>query len=107
MAIKNYTPQKLEIDLSSNQGNVFYLLGVANNLCNQLDMSFKDVSDEMTSGDYKNALFVFNREFGDFVDLKLPKNIKVEDVVDSYKEQQRKVVVKGMNPEKMQEIYLK
>jgi hypothetical protein len=60
---------KIEIDLSGPEGNAFYLLGVGKDLCNQLKWDFKPIHNEMTSGDYENLLLVFDKYFGDYVDL--------------------------------------
>ena len=60
------------IDLTGQQGNAFYLLGVAKDFCKQLDMTKKNtqsILDEMTSGDYENLIQVFDREFGSVVIL--------------------------------------
>jgi len=60
------------IDLNGPQGNAFYLLGIAENFCKQLDMTKENtqaILDEMTSGDYENLIQVFDREFGSIVIL--------------------------------------
>jgi len=60
------------IDLTGPQGNAFYLLGIAENFCKQLDMTKENtqaILDEMTSGDYENLIQVFDREFGSIVIL--------------------------------------
>lgn len=60
------------IDLTGPQGNAFYLLGTAKNLCNQLDITEKNtkaILDEMRSSDYENLIQVFDREFGSIVTL--------------------------------------
>lgn len=60
---------KIDVDLSGPQGNAFYLLGLAKNLSNQLDIDSKVVLDEMRSSDYENLIQVFDRYFGKFVTL--------------------------------------
>lgn len=60
---------KIEVDLSGPQGNAFYLLGLAKNLSNQLDIDSKVVLDEMRQSDYENLIQVFDRYFGKFVTL--------------------------------------
>ena len=57
------------IDLTGPEGNAFVLLGYAKSYCQQLDLSFKQVSDQMTSGDYENLIEVFDKYFGSFVIL--------------------------------------
>ena len=49
----------IEIDLTGPQGNAFYILGVAKNLCKQTGVDFKPIMEEMTSGDYDNLIKVF------------------------------------------------
>ena len=72
MAIITKQPRKQVIDLTGPQGNAFYLLGTANNLCKQLDLddnTKQKISDEMTSGDYENLIQVFDKYFGKLIDL--------------------------------------
>ena len=72
MAILTKTEKKQVIDLTGPQGNAFYLLGTANNLCKQLDLddnTKQKISDEMTSGDYENLIQVFDKYFGKLIDL--------------------------------------
>ena len=57
----------IEIDLTGPQGNVFFLIGTAKNLAKQLDGSL--IQKEMMSGDYENAVNVFDKNFGEFVTL--------------------------------------
>lgn len=57
------------IDLTGPQGNAFCLLGMAKDFCKQLKMDFEPINKEMQSGDYDHLLEVFDREFGEFVDL--------------------------------------
>jgi len=58
----------ITIDLNGPQGNAFVLLGYARDLGRQLNIDFKPIVDEMTSGDYENLLDVFYENFGDFID---------------------------------------
>ena len=60
---------KIEIDLTGPQGNAYYILGVAKNLCRQVGIPFKPLMDEMTSGDYENLIKVFDDKFGSFVTM--------------------------------------
>jgi hypothetical protein len=57
------------IDLTGPDGNVFALMGYANRFAKQLDLDASVITKEMMSGDYENALQVFDREFGAFVIL--------------------------------------
>ena len=65
MPIQEFHPLQT-IDLSQQNGNVFALLGIVSRLAPTCDKNFKDISAEMISADYANAVFVFNREFGEF-----------------------------------------
>ena len=59
----------IEIDLTGPQGNVFVLLGYAKRFAQQLGIDPKEVQDKMMSGDYENAVQVFDEYFGDYVIL--------------------------------------
>lgn len=70
MAIKdNPANRKPEIDLRGPQGNAFYLLGVAMDLAKQLDLKWRYIEDELTSGDYEHLIEKFDEHFGEYVDL--------------------------------------
>jgi len=60
---------KIEIDLTGPQGNAYYILGVAKNLCKQVGADFKPIMDEMMSGDYENLIKVFDKKFGSVVTM--------------------------------------
>ena len=59
----------IEIDLTGPQGNAFYILGVAQNLCKQVGIDSKPLLDEMRSGDYENLIEVFDKKFGSVVTM--------------------------------------
>jgi hypothetical protein len=67
--IKSKENKGIEIDLTGPQGNVFFLIGTAKNLAKQLGMDSSSVQKEMMSGDYENAVNVFDKYFGNFVTL--------------------------------------
>jgi hypothetical protein len=67
--IKSKKQTGIEIDLTGPQGNVFFLIGTAKNLAKQLGMDSSSVQKEMMSGDYENAVNVFDKNFGEFVTL--------------------------------------
>jgi len=69
MAIKKYSENKPEINLSGPEGNAFVLLGYAKRYCKELGLSWKEVQKEMTSRDYENLIKVFDNRFGEYVDL--------------------------------------
>jgi hypothetical protein len=67
--IKSKKNKGIEIDLTGPQGNVFFLIGTARNLAKQLGLDSAVIQKEMMSGDYENAVNVFDRHFGSFVTL--------------------------------------
>lgn len=72
MAIVSKKNTKKRIDLSSPDGNAFDLLGYATQIGKQLGFSKEKISNitsEMKSDGYENLIRVFDREFGDYVDL--------------------------------------
>jgi hypothetical protein len=69
MAILKKQPRRQVIDLSGPQGNAFYLLGTASNLAKQLGLEGKAIQEEMMAGDYENLIKVFDRYFGEYIDL--------------------------------------
>jgi hypothetical protein len=65
-------PTPIEVDLTGPNGNAFYLLALANNLCRKLgyDEPKRDlILREMKLTDYEGLLYTFNREFGTLVTL--------------------------------------
>jgi len=59
----------IEVDLTSQEGNAFYLLGLARKLSKQLDYNYENIRDEMMYSDYENLIKVFDRYFGEIVIL--------------------------------------
>lgn len=67
---KNSMPyQRPTVDLSGPDGNAYVILGYAKNFCKQLDLDFEPIRKEMTSSDYENLIEVFDRYFGEYIDL--------------------------------------
>ena len=62
-------PQRIEIDLTGPNGNVFYLIASGGRLCKQLNLNSEMFYRQMTSGNYENAINVFEEYFGDYVTL--------------------------------------
>jgi hypothetical protein len=62
-------PQAIEIDLTGPDGNVFNLIGIGGRLCKQLGLNSEVFIRRMTSGNYENAVNVFEEYFGHFVTL--------------------------------------
>lgn len=61
--------RSIEIDLTGEQGNAFYLLGKAKRLSNQLNLDTRVVLDRMRESDYENLVQVFDEYFGEYVTL--------------------------------------
>ena len=73
MTIKNINElkgRKTKIDLAGPDGNAFVLLGIAKNILKQIGKDPKPIMDEMKSDDYENLINVFDREFGDYKEVK-------------------------------------
>lgn len=67
---RKFMPQRpLELDLSGENGNAFFLIGHASALAEQLDLDGPTIIEEMKAGDYENLLAVFDYYFGDYVTL--------------------------------------
>jgi hypothetical protein len=60
---------RIYIDLDSENGNVYVLLGIAKQFCTVKELNFSDVSDKMVATDYVNLVSVFESYFGDCVRL--------------------------------------
>ena len=84
MPIQEFHPLQT-IDLSQQNGNVFALLGIVSRLAPTFDKNFKEISTEMISADYANAVFVFNREFGEFFNIILPPYLSLQDLENAHK----------------------
>lgn len=75
MAIKDESQREVKkpvIDLQGPNGNAFFLLGYASKLGEQLGMEQKEIDSILTlmkSEDYENLINVFDKYFGDYVDL--------------------------------------
>jgi len=66
------TTRKTVIDLTGPDGNAFYILGTAMNLCKQIGISSSrttEILDEMKSSDYENLIQLFDKYFGKLIDL--------------------------------------
>lgn len=75
MAIKSASEKPdrgIEIDLSTECGNAFYLIGMAERLGKTLRKTRKEINDireQMMAGDYENCINVFDKHFGNFVTM--------------------------------------
>lgn len=83
MAIINRDKSRPVIDISGPEGNAFALLGLAKNYARQLKYSEEEIEQllsDMESDDYKHLVEVFEREFGKYCDLVVPRNWEFDDV---------------------------
>lgn len=60
---------KMVIDLSGPGGNYFALLAVAQDMAHKLELDWSFIKDEMTKSDYENLTLVFDKHFGQHIDL--------------------------------------
>ena len=67
--------KKPVIDLMGTQGNAFAILGIAKNVHRDLKRQgielpdFKVIQSEMMASNYNNLINIFDKYFGDYVDL--------------------------------------
>ena len=64
--------KKQVIDLTGPDGNAYFLLGTAMNLCKQIGISSvrtEEILDELKSSDYEHLITTFDKYFGKLVDL--------------------------------------
>jgi len=70
MIINSSIPHsRQKIDLNGPEGNAFVLLGYAASYAKQLGLDKKEITTEMTKGDYENLILTFDKYFGEYVDL--------------------------------------
>ena len=69
MAIRQKSHLKREIDISGPTGDAYYLLGTAKAFARQLGLDAEAIEEEMKSSDYENLITVFDKYFGEYVDL--------------------------------------
>ena len=59
----------IEVDLTGEEGNAFYILALARRLSNQLKIDFDPIHKEMVGGNYENLIKIFDKHFGEHVIL--------------------------------------
>ena len=99
--------ENVTIDISGSDGNAFVLIGYARKFAKQLDLDFKPIKDEMMDGDYNNLLRVFNKNFGNVVDLvgyeddyeEEFESVKERSIYDSLLPEQIKFIQDNVLPE--------
>lgn len=71
---------KQTIDLNGPDGNAWFLLATGQSLARNLRIDFEPIRTEMMSGNYRHLVGTFDKHFGEYVDLVLPKSwISAED----------------------------
>ena len=94
--------ENVTIDISGPDGNAFALIGYAKKFAKQLDMDFRLIKDEMMSGDYDNLLRVFNKNFGNVVDLVGYK--EEDDYEEEFESVQTRSIYDSLLPEQIKFI---
>jgi hypothetical protein len=61
--------KRIYIDLDSEEGNTYVLLGIAKQFCKVQGIDFSEVNDKMISSNYVNLVSVFESYFGNYVQL--------------------------------------
>jgi hypothetical protein len=69
MFVKKQFNERPVIDLTGPEGNIFCLMGNAALLARQLGWDAGPILDDMMSSNYEHAVEVFDRHFGEMVDL--------------------------------------
>ena len=72
MTFKMKPQQKIpqfEVDLTGEEGNVFYLIGLARKLAPKLGLVVETITDGKMFDDYTHAIRTFDAYFGDYVTL--------------------------------------
>ena len=82
----NALKEKVEIDLSGPDGNVFVLMATAKSWAKKASKDGDAIVKEMMSGDYDNAVEVFDREFGDICVIYKPLTEEEREIVGEAKE---------------------
>jgi len=60
---------KPSIDISGPAGNAFNLMGVASSIARKMELDEDAIISDMMSGDYEHLLEVFDKHFGNYIDL--------------------------------------
>lgn len=81
MAIVKPAPrERTTIDIDGPNGNAFALLLIARDFTRMLGLDANEVTEEMQAGDYVNLLRVFDKYFGEFVDLETNSEHLIEEL---------------------------
>ena len=74
------------IDLQGPQGNAFALIAIADDLLRQLGQRhlFSMMRTEMMSGDYNKLIAIFEKNFGDYVELVNKPGEVFDEELDDY-----------------------
>ena len=79
LKIKEEKPfEKIQLDLTGEDGNVFVVMSLGNKLAKKIGLDFNPIREDMMSKDYGHAIRVFERHFGDFVDIEMDRRTMKE-----------------------------
>jgi len=67
--VKELRVERIKIDLTGPDGNAYALMAYASKIAKQQGLDKQKIMFEMTSGNYENLISVFDRYFGEYVDL--------------------------------------
>jgi len=69
LEVKYMPTGKISLDISSENGVGFFLIGYAKKLAPQLGMNTNEIIAEMSKGNEENLIKVFDKHFGEVVNL--------------------------------------
>ena len=69
MIRKKDRSKKIVIDISGPAGNAFSIMGHAEYYAKQLGLDPAPIIEDMMSSDYEHLIQVFDKHFGNYVDL--------------------------------------
>lgn len=79
LKIKENKPfEKIKLDLTGEDGNVFAVIGLGRKISNKIGIDFKPIQKDMMSSDYGHAIRVFEKHFGDFVDIEMDNSTMIQ-----------------------------
>lgn len=81
MSFRSTTQEKPVIDLNGPQGNAFCLFGMVSQYGKQLNWNKEKIDNvlkEMRESDYVHLVRVFEREFGDYLEIIVPPALEPE-----------------------------
>ncbi len=71
----DFTVDKIDINLDGPDGNAYFLLAIARDVCKQVGYDFKELEKRMTSGDYGTLLIEMDKTLGKFVNFQMSQRV--------------------------------